>query len=135
MRKEEHVFVVQFLQQHLKNVNFIFLVVAIDEQTSVQRQIERGKRLIALSHSEQKENGNDKQIRLKDSDLDPNAAQKRFVKYNRYLDRVKHQLVNGIKAQFDVIDGTKSLQEVQKAVVKQLKAQILFEHYNEFEDK
>merc|ERR1739845_177315 len=90
--------------------------------TSVKRQ-KRGKRLIALSHSEQKETENDKQIRLKDSDLDPDAAQKRFVKYNRYLDRVKHQLVHGMRVDFDIIDGTKSLQEVQRDVCNQIRKQ------------
>ena len=122
LRKKQHVYVLDFLKQFLKNVNFVFIVMSIDEQTSIKRQLERGQRLIELSHSEQKEDGNEKQVQLKDSDLNEDAARKRFAKYNwHHMEVQKH--LKRIKAQFEVIDAVKPLEIINQVVRRQLQIQ------------
>ena len=129
LRKEQDVYVCKFLQSYMKNAKFIFLVISVDEDTSVKRQLERGKKLVALSHNddgtEEKEKEKEKKkehkpIRLKDSDLNEDAARRRYQKYNHLLDMVRYRLKNEMKVQGDIIDGTMTLNEVFEMVQKQL---------------
>eukprot|EP01084_Bolivina_argentea_P026543 49371_1 len=55
LRKEQHVSVLTFLQLQMQHTQFIFLVINVDEATSIKRQLERGQKLLQLSHNNENE--------------------------------------------------------------------------------
>ena len=123
LRMKRHLFPIQFLQKHLLNAIFVFLVIDVDKQTSVQRQLERGKALSAAMENsvnqEQKEDSNtSEQTRVKASDLNAKDARKRYKKYEYKLRSVKRELESVMK--LDVIDGNQCWNDVQRAVSAQL---------------
>jgi len=124
LRMKRHVFTVDFLRRRLQSVNFFFLVLDVDEETSVRRQIERGKALKRMMESdgdqEQKEQST-KKIKLKASDLNEEDARKRYRKYAYLLNEVRNAMESVMKLQIEVIDGSRGLHAVQQMVEAQLK--------------
>eukprot|EP01083_Nonionella_stella_P223665 796862_1 len=108
----------------MKRTTFIFLVMDVNEETSVKRQLERGQRLLQLSkvNMEQKQQHH-KRKRLKDSDLYEDKARERYQKYNRLLNAVRYQLKMEGKVIFDIIDSNQPLKTVFCSVELQLEKQ------------
>lgn len=123
LRMKRHLFPIQFLQKRLLNAIFIFLVIDVDKQTSVQRQLERGKALsAAIENSVNQEPKEDsttfEQTRVKASDLNAKDARKRYKKYEYKLRSVRRELESVMK--LDVIDGSQCWNDVRRAVSAQL---------------
>ena len=125
LRMKRHVFTMHFLQRHLQSANFIFLVIDVDEETSVHRQIERGRTLKRIMEGdggdeEQKERST-KKIKLKASDLNAEDARKRYRKYAIMLNAVRRTLESAMKVKVESIDGSQCFEAVERAVETQLR--------------
>lgn len=98
--------------------NFHVIVLFVEEEESVKRQLERGRKALAYNQEvEAKGVGRKEEVRV--TDLDTAKAQKR---YRTFMEQTHHSL-QSLKGVFPYhfIDAHGTIEDVQKRIIKELK--------------
>jgi adenylate kinase len=112
------------LRVHFRQPTIHIMVLFVDEKTSVERQIKRG-RLAEIHNDEARATGVGEIVELRPTDLDPEAARRRY----RVFKEQTWEALQSLKQTFfyHFVNAQGSVQEVERNILNELRYQSLLE--------
>jgi len=112
------------LRVHFRQPTIHIMVLFVDEKTSVERQIKRG-RLAEVHNDEARATGVGEIVELRPTDLDPEAARRRY----RVFKEQTWEALQSLKQTFfyHFVNAQGSVQEVERNILNELRYQSLLE--------